>query len=49
LHSRRRSHRRIETAVLEEWLDADAKGNASFPHEFMFSFAQGKLKKALPD
>src|SRR5579862_4327785 len=38
--------RRIETAVLEEWLAADAKGERFFPHEFMFKVLRsGKLKK----
>src|ERR1700679_2651175 len=28
--------RRIEGVVLEEWMAADAKGERSFPHEFMY-------------
>src|SRR5205814_2557318 len=28
--------RRLETAVLEEWQQADARGERYFPHEFMF-------------
>lgn len=28
--------RRIETAVLEEWMAADARGERLFPHEFMY-------------
>src|SRR5690606_3739949 len=28
--------RRLETAVLEEWVDADSKGERYFPHEFMY-------------
>src|SRR6478672_2544484 len=28
--------RRIETAVLEEWVAADKRGDRFFPHEFMF-------------
>src|SRR6476469_3811340 len=28
--------RRLETAVLEEWQEADSKGERYFPHEFMF-------------
>ncbi len=28
--------RRIETAILKEWMDADAKGERYFPHEFFF-------------
>jgi deoxyhypusine synthase len=38
--------RRLETAVLEEWQQADAKGERYFPHEFMFRVIKsGKLKK----
>ena len=38
--------RRLETAVLEEWQQADAKGERYFPHEFMFRVLKsGKLKK----
>ena len=37
--------RRIESAVLEEWLAADGKGERYFPHEFMFKILRGgKLK-----
>jgi len=36
--------RRIETAVLEEWLAADDR-ERFFPHEFMSRSAQRKLKK----
>jgi deoxyhypusine synthase len=28
--------RRIETAILKEWMDADARGERYFPHEFFF-------------
>ncbi len=28
--------RRIEKAVLKHWMDADAKGERKFPHEFMY-------------
>ncbi len=36
--------RRIETAVLEEWMAADAKGERYFPHEFMYRILRsGKL------
>lgn len=28
--------RRIEKAVLEHWIDSDAKGERKFPHEFMY-------------
>ncbi len=39
--------RRIETAVLEEWTEADRKGERYFPHEFMFKILRsGKLKKS---
>jgi deoxyhypusine synthase len=38
--------RRIEAAVLEEWVAADAKGERCFPHEFMFRILRsGKLKR----
>ncbi|MCG3150344.1 MAG: Deoxyhypusine synthase-like protein [Verrucomicrobiae bacterium] len=38
--------RRIESAVLEEWVAADKKGERYFPHEFMFKILRsGKLKK----
>lgn len=37
--------RRIETAVLEEWVAADQKGERYFPHEFMFKILRsGKLE-----
>ncbi len=37
--------RRIESAVLDEWTAADAKGERFFPHEFMFKILRsGKLK-----
>jgi deoxyhypusine synthase len=37
--------RRIESAVLEEWVSADANGERYFPHEFMFKILRsGKLK-----
>src|SRR3954470_18942686 len=36
--------RRLETAVLEEWQEADVKGERYFPHEFMFRVIKsGKL------
>jgi deoxyhypusine synthase len=39
--------RRIESAVLEEWVAADRKGERYFPHEFMFKILRsGKLKKS---
>ncbi len=39
--------RRIETAVLEEWVAADRKGERFFPHEFMFKVIRsGKLKES---
>jgi deoxyhypusine synthase len=38
--------RRIEAAVLEEWVAADRAGERYFPHEFMFKLLRsGKLKK----
>jgi len=38
--------RRIEGAVLEEWLAADKAGERYFPHEFMYKILRsGKLKK----
>lgn len=38
--------RRLETAVLEEWQEADSKGERYFPHEFMFRVVRsGKLKQ----
>ena len=37
--------RRIEAAVLEEWVAADQRGERLFPHEFMFRILNsGKLK-----
>ncbi len=39
--------RRIETAVLEEWVAADQKGERYFPHEFMYKILKsGKLEKS---
>lgn len=39
--------RRIEAAVLEEWMAADQAGQRFFPHEFMFKILRsGKLKKS---
>jgi deoxyhypusine synthase len=36
--------RRIETAVLEDWMQADRKGERYFPHEFMYRVLRsGKL------
>lgn len=38
--------RRIEKAILEEWQDADKKGESYFPHEYMYKILlSGKLKK----
>ncbi|KAB2879655.1 deoxyhypusine synthase family protein [bacterium] len=38
--------RRIEVAVLEEWVTAEKKGQRYFPHEFMYKILQGgKLKQ----
>src|SRR5256714_15502274 len=38
--------RRIETAVLEEWVKADKAGERYFPHEFMYKVLRsGKLKQ----
>lgn len=38
--------RRIENVVLEYWQDADKKGEAYFPHEFMYKILlSGKLEK----
>lgn len=38
--------RRIENVVLEFWHDADKKGEAYFPHEFMYKILlSGKLKE----
>jgi deoxyhypusine synthase len=38
--------RRIETAVLEEWVKADRAGERCFPHEFMYRVLRGGgLKK----
>ncbi|MBW3566065.1 MAG: deoxyhypusine synthase family protein [Acidobacteria bacterium] len=37
--------RRIEKAVLDRWMDADAKGEQYFPHEFMYQILlDGKLE-----
>jgi deoxyhypusine synthase len=39
--------RRIEKAVLEEWIAADRAGEHYFPHEFMYKILRsGKLKKS---
>ena len=39
--------RRIERAVLEEWVAADRAGERYFPHEFMYRILRsGKLKKS---
>ncbi|OHE77915.1 MAG: deoxyhypusine synthase [Verrucomicrobia bacterium RIFCSPHIGHO2_12_FULL_41_10] len=39
--------RRIETAVLEEWVAADQAGERYFPHEFMYKILRsGKLEKS---
>ena len=39
--------RRIEKAVLEEWVAADAKGERYFPHEFMYKLLRsGALEKS---
>ena len=38
--------RRIEAAVLEEWVKADRAGHRMFPHEFMYAILRGgKLKR----
>lgn len=38
--------RRIESAVLEEWVKADQAGERFFPHEFMYKILlSGKLEK----
>lgn len=38
--------RRIEKAVLEEWVQADQEGKRYFPHEFMYRILRsGKLEK----
>jgi deoxyhypusine synthase len=38
--------RRIEHVVLDAWLDADAKGESYFPHEFLYQILRsGKLKE----
>ncbi|MCF6155609.1 MAG: deoxyhypusine synthase [Candidatus Brocadia sp.] len=38
--------RRIENAMLEEWTDADCRGERFFPHEFMFKvLLSGKLRE----
>jgi deoxyhypusine synthase len=39
--------RRIESAVLEEWVKADKAGERYFPHEFMYKILlSGKLKES---
>ncbi|MDF1798415.1 MAG: deoxyhypusine synthase family protein [Planctomycetota bacterium] len=39
--------RRIEALVLELWMDADAKGESYFPHEFLYKLLlSGKLEGA---
>jgi deoxyhypusine synthase len=39
--------RRIEKAVLEEWVAADQKGERHYPHEFMYKILRrGKLEKS---
>ncbi len=39
--------RRIEAAVLEEWVAADRAGERYFPHEFMYKLIRGgKLRKS---
>jgi deoxyhypusine synthase len=39
--------RRIEKAVLEEWVNADQAGERYFPHEFMFKILRsGKLRES---
>jgi deoxyhypusine synthase len=39
--------RRIEKAVLEEWIAADRAGEHYFPHEFMYKILRsGELKKS---
>src|SRR3712207_2306556 len=39
--------RRIEAAVLEEWVAADRAGERYFPHEFMYKILRsGKLEKS---
>lgn len=38
--------RRLESAVLQEWLDADQKGERCFPHEFMYRVIRsGRLEQ----
>lgn len=38
--------RRIEDAILEEWMEADRKGERYFPHEFLYRILRsGKLEK----
>ena len=38
--------RRLEKAVLEEWMEADQKGERYFPHEFMYRVIRsGKLRE----
>jgi deoxyhypusine synthase len=39
--------RRIESAVLEEWVAADKKGERFFPHQFMYKILKAcKLKES---
>jgi deoxyhypusine synthase len=43
----REAMRRIEAAVLEEWVAADRAGERYFPHEFMFKILRsGKLRRS---
>ena len=40
--------RRIETAILEEWLSAEKKGDRLFPHEFLYRVIQsGKIQSQI--
>ena len=42
--------RRIEGAVLEEWVAADKAGERYFPHEFMYRVLPvGQAREVLPD
>jgi deoxyhypusine synthase len=41
--------RRIETAVLEEWVAADQAGERYFPHEFMYKCCAAAARGELPD
>lgn len=38
--------RRIEGVILKEWMDADAKGERRFPHEFFYRILQSKELQA---